>query len=165
MCPSVDAIYSWCRRKEQVDSDTGVHLSAMSNQRTLATKTILIKKCPAIRADKDIWVSFCRTGKMSVLRLFFLKSRGLVWPNLIRYFQFFSWSWPIGSLSLQKHLKQALENVFLVFFGTPVLAQLSHFWGENKAPVRPNLQRWTGFDLLIILPVKFWWFSFFLEPL
>ena len=54
MCPSVDAIYSWCRRKEQVDSDTGVHLSAMSNQRTLATKTILIKKCPAIRADKDI---------------------------------------------------------------------------------------------------------------
>ena len=30
------------------DSDTGVHLSAMSNQRSLATKNILIKKCPAM---------------------------------------------------------------------------------------------------------------------
>ena len=48
-----------------------------------------------------------------------------------------------------------LGKCFLVFFGTPVLAQLSHFWGKNKAPVRPNLQRWTGFDLLIILWVKF----------
>ena len=31
-----------------------------------------------------IWVSFCRTGKMSVLCPFFLKSRASVWPNLIR---------------------------------------------------------------------------------
>ena len=52
-------------------------------------------------------------------------------------------------------------KLFLVIFATPVLAQLSHFWGKNRAPVRPNFQRWTGFDLLIILGVKFWWFSFF----
>lgn len=62
-----------------------------------------------------IWVSFCRTGKMSVLRLFFLKSRGFVWPNLIRYLQFFNWSWPIGSSGLQKHFTQALEKFFGYF--------------------------------------------------
>ena len=31
-----------------------------------------------------IWVSFCRTGKMAHERHFFLKSKRLVWPNLIR---------------------------------------------------------------------------------
>ena len=33
-----------------------------------------------------IWVRFCRTGKMPDLRPFFFKSRGFVWPNLMRYF-------------------------------------------------------------------------------
>ena len=33
------------------------------------------------------------------------------------------------------------------------------------ALVRKHLKSWTGFDLTIILGVKFWWFSFFLLPL
>ena len=34
----------------------------------------------------------------------------------------------------------------LVFF----LTLLSNFWVKIRALMRPNLQRWTGFDLLII---------------
>ena len=48
-----------------------------------------------------------------------------------------------------------LGKIFLVFFGTSVLAQLSHFWVNIRAFVRPNFQRWTGFDLLIVFWVKF----------
>ena len=39
------------------------------------------------------------------------------------------------------------------------------FWVKIRALVRPSLQRWTGIDLPIISGVKFWWFSFFLDPL
>ena len=54
-----------------------------------------------------------------------------------------------------------LGKFFKVLRSTPVLALMSHFWVKIRAPVRPNLQRWTWFDLLIILGVKFWWFSSF----
>ena len=37
-------------------------------------------------AYMHIWVRFCRTGKMPDLRPLFFKSRGFVWPNLMRYF-------------------------------------------------------------------------------
>ena len=76
---------------------------------------------------RTIWVSFCRTGKMSVLCLVFFKSRGFVWPNLIRYFQFFNWSWSIGSSGLQTHLPQALEKKIWYFFAPLKLTHLSNF--------------------------------------
>ena len=48
-----------------------------------------------------------------------------------------------------------------LFEKTPKL----HFWGKNKALVWLYLQSWTWFDVIIILGIKFWWFSFFLDPL
>ena len=39
------------------------------------------------------------------------------------------------------------------------------FGVEIGAFVRPHVWSWTGFDLLTISGVKFWWFSFFLLPL
>ena len=48
-----------------------------------------------------------------------------------------------------------LRKIFGVPCSTPILALLSHFWVKIRALVRPNLQRWTGFDLLIIFLVKF----------
>ena len=53
---------------------------------------------------------------------------------------------------------------FNFFFNFLFLTQnliFRQFYCIFNALVRPNLQRWTGFDLLIILGVKFWWFSFF----
>ena len=41
---------------------------------------------------------------------------------------------------------------------------LTNFWVKIRVLVRPHLWSWTGFDLLIISWVKFWWFSFFLFP-
>ena len=41
---------------------------------------------------------------------------------------------------------------------------LTNFWVKIRVLVRPHLWSWTGFDLLIILGVKFWWFSFFYFP-
>ena len=35
------------------------------------------------------------------------------------------------------------------------------FWVEIRAFSRPHVWSWTGFDLLTISGVKFWWFSFF----
>ena len=63
-----------------------------------------------------------------------------------------------------KILSFTLQKFFGVPCSTPVFALLSDFWVKIRALVRPNRQRWTGFDLLIIFLVKFWWFSFFLEP-
>ena len=84
-------------------------------------------------------------------RFDFFKFSQLFWRDYVRY------SLKILSFTPQK------------FFGvpcsTPVFALLSDFWVKIRALVRPNRQRWTGFDLLIIFLVKFWWFSFFLEPL
>ena len=51
--------------------------------------------------------------------------------------------------------RPSLGKFFGVPCGTPVLALLSDFWVKIRALVRPNLQGWTGFDLLIILGVKF----------
>ena len=53
------------------------------------------------------------------------------------------------------------QNFLLVLFGTPVLALLGHFWVKIRAPVRPNRQRWTGFDWLILLGVNSEDFPFF----
>ena len=53
-----------------------------------------------------------------------------------------------------KILSFTLQNFFGVPCSTPVLALLSHFYVKIRAPVRPNLQRWTGFDLLIISGVS-----------
>ena len=49
------------------------------------------------------------------------------------------------------------ENHFLRH---PQLGPYFKFYCYFNALVRPNLQSWTGFDLLIISGVKFWWFSF-----
>ena len=35
------------------------------------------------------------------------------------------------------------------------------FWVEIRAFVRPHVWSWTGFDLLTISGIKFWWFFFF----
>ena len=56
--------------------------------------------------------------------------------------------------SMRNHLDLA-SDYFGFPCGTPVLAILSHFWVMIKALVRPNLQIWTGFYLLIISGVKF----------
>ena len=48
------------------------------------------------------------------------------------------------------------------------IAVCMHFilnWVKIRDLAQPNLQRYTRFDMLIIFGVKFWWFSFFLEPL
>ena len=84
-------------------------------------------------------------------RLDFFKFSQLFWRDYVRY------SLKILSFTLQKN--------FGVPCSTPVFALLSDFWVKIRALVRPNRQRWTGFDFLIISGVKFWWFSFFLEPL
>ena len=62
-----------------------------------------------------------------------------------------------------KTLYSGLGNFFVVPFSVqhPIFALLSHFWVKIRAPVRPNLYSWTGFDLFIIYRVKFWWVSFF----
>ena len=56
-------------------------------------------------------------------------------------------------------LQPSLGKHFLVPCGAPVLALLSHFFGNFwviiRALVRPNPRSWTGFDLLIVLVVKF----------
>ena len=49
----------------------------------------------------------------------------------------------------------SLRKFFGVPCSTPILALLSHLWVKIRALVRPNLQRQAGFDLLIILGVKF----------
>ena len=41
---------------------------------------------------------------------------------------------------------------------------LTIFWVKIRALVRPHLRSSTGFDVLIILEVKFWRFSFFYYP-
>ena len=51
--------------------------------------------------------------------------------------------------------RPSLGKFFGVPCGTPVLALLSDFWVKIRALVRPSLQGWTGFDLLIISGVKF----------
>ena len=48
-----------------------------------------------------------------------------------------------------------LRNFFLVFFGTPQVDPFVKFYCIFNALVRPNLKRWTGFDVLIIFGVKF----------
>ena len=59
--------------------------------------------------------------------------------------------WPLGAF---------WENAEIAFF-----APKNYFWGKNKALVWLYLQSWTWFDVIIILGIKFWWFSFFLDPL
>ena len=58
-------------------------------------------------------------------------------------------------LDIMKSLSVDLGKFFGVPCGTPVLALLSDFWVKIRALVRPSLQGWTGFDLLIISGVKF----------
>ena len=48
-----------------------------------------------------------------------------------------------------------LGNFSLVFFGTPQVDPFVKFYCMFNALVRPNLKRWTGFDVLIIFGVKF----------
>ena len=57
----------------------------------------------------------------------------------------------------------SIRNSCDVYFEGVTL--LSHFWVKNRAPVRPNIQRGTGFGLLIFLGVKLWWIHFFLTSL
>ena len=52
------------------------------------------------------------------------------------------------------------ENAKIDFF-----APKNYFWGKKEALVWLYLQSWTWFDVIIILGIKFWWFSFFLDPL
>ena len=80
-------------------------------------------------------------------RFDFFKFSQLFWRDYVRC------SLKILSFTPQKN--------FGVPCSTPVFALLSDFWVKIRALVRPNRQRWTGFDLLIIFLVKFWWFSFF----
>ena len=47
------------------------------------------------------------------------------------------------------------SEIFLVFFGTPQVDPFVKFYCMFNALVRPNLKRWTGFDVLIIFGVKF----------
>ena len=67
----------------------------------------------------------------------------------------------IVQLILDKYVLKTLETLLFSlrkFFGvpcsTPILALLSNFWLKIRALVRPNLQRQTGFDLLIISGLK-----------
>ena len=61
------------------------------------------------------------------------------------------------------------KNLALRAFGENgqkrLLLALCDFWGKNKALVWLYLHSWTWFDVIIIFSVKFWWFSFFLDPL
>ena len=57
-----------------------------------------------------IWVRFPRTGILAKMCHFFEKSRAFVWPNLMRYFWFFNWSWSIVSLRPWKHFSLTLQN-------------------------------------------------------
>ena len=84
-------------------------------------------------------------------RFDFLKFRQLFWRDFDRYSLkiLLFWSW----------------EFFWIFKNFVFLPQNQVFSAIFDALVRPNRQSWTGFDLLIILGVKFWWFSFFLEPL
>ena len=54
-----------------------------------------------------------------------------------------------------KHFSLPLETILESCAG-PLLALL-----KIRALVQPNLQRWTGFYLLIFWGIKFWQFSFF----
>ena len=53
------------------------------------------------------------------------------------------------------------DNRFLLH---PQLDLIIKFCYNFNALLRPNLQGWTWFDLLIISGVKFWGFSFYLLP-
>ena len=52
------------------------------------------------------------------------------------------------------------SNFLWVFFRTPQVDPFVKFYCIVNILVRPNLNRWSGFDVLIIFGVKFWWFSF-----
>ena len=82
-------------------------------------------------------------------RFDFLKFSQLFWRDYVR-------------CSL-KILLFTLQKIFGVPCSTPDFALLSHFWVKIRAVVRQNLPRWTGFDLLRVFWVKFWWFSFFFK--
>ena len=107
-----------------------------------------------------IWVSFCRTGKMSVKRHSFLKVEGLYGKT-----KRFWWLPAICTdLSWLVHASEvALDPSFQIkpLLGHPELDPFFKFYCYFNALVRPNLQRWTEFGLLIIFLVNFWWFSFF----
>ena len=57
----------------------------------------------------------------------------------------------------------------LLVFAGDITLRGPLFWTKNwvkiRTLVRSHLWSWTGFELLIIWGVKFWWFSFFLLPL
>ena len=100
------------------------------------------------------WVSFCRVRVLAVSHhfVFLWKNLCVTKPDKIsRYIKCVNWSWLIGSfrpkknfcLPLQKKIKSCQHPSF-------------NFWVKNRALVRPYLQSWTGFDLLIILGIKFW---------
>ena len=56
---------------------------------------------------------------------------------------------------ITKTLPVGPQKFFLVFFGTPQVDPFVKFYCMFNALVRPNLKRWTGFDVLIIFGVKF----------
>ena len=75
----------------------------------------------------------------------------------------------IFQLILDNCVLKTLETLLFglrKFFGvpcrTPILALLSHFWVKIRVLVRPNLQRWTEFGLLVIFWLNFDDFPFLL---
>ena len=101
--------------------------------------------------EQNLSEIFCFWSFTVTKRFDFFKFSQLFWRDYVR-----------GSLKI---LSFTLQKIFGVPCSTPVFAILIDFCVKIRALVRPNRQRWTGFDLLIISGVKFWWFSFFLEPL
>ena len=66
-----------------------------------------------------------------------------------------------NEVSVKQNISLAVwENAETAFF-----VPKNYFWGKNKALVLLYLQSWTWFDVIIISGIKFWWFSFFLDPL
>ena len=102
-----------------------------------------------------IWVSFPRTGKMAFSCHFFSSKVERLCGQTVKDRHDFSIV--LCQLYLLDHqiTSRRTSEIFLVFFGTPQVDPFVKFYCMFNALVRPNLKRWTGFDVLIIFGVKF----------
>ena len=109
-------------------------------------------------------ISFPYGSVSAGLCLIFEKSGKLLWPNHYTVTSSVALCSIIMTCATPQKINLTTpfqENHFLLHPQLDLFLKLCCYF---NALVRPNLQGWTSFDLLIIPGVKFWGFSFFLLP-
>ena len=134
-------------------------------RRCIVTLVAFVKLFSTVRFQMSPQHVCTRRGIVTLLAFVWLFSTVFIWVIFPRTCLFF------GSFTVTKRLdffqvfstvlkrlcplQFTLQKNFGVPCSTPVFALLSDFWVKIRALVRPNRERWTGFDLLIISGVKF----------